>query len=71
MSRGRWLRPGVTSGSGAGGPTVDQETMMQPWPGLDELRTQGRMPWVDGEPLGGNALSSLERDPYEDDGGES
>jgi len=50
---------------------VDQETMMQPWPGLDELRTQGRMPWVDGEPLGGNALSSLERDPYEDDGGES
>jgi len=56
VSGGRWLPPGVTSDSAVGGPTVERENMMT---------------WIDGESFGGDALSSFERDPYEDDGGES
>jgi hypothetical protein len=66
VSRERWLL-GATSDSH----------------GLDELEAQGRMTWIEArhgwaaapddvvEALSRDDFSSLERDPYTDDGGES
>jgi len=49
---------------------VDDENEMQPVHALDELEAQVRMA-IDGEADRDRAFSSLERDPYKDDGGES
>ena len=51
----RWLF-GATSASVSRDPTVDDENEMQPMHALDERD---------------RAFSSVERDPYKDDGGES
>jgi hypothetical protein len=69
MSPARWLL-GATSASVSRDPAVDDENEMQPVHALDELEAQVRMA-IDGEADRDRAFSSLERDPYKDDGGES
>ena len=79
MTLARWLRPGATSDSPCGAPRIGEDKV-QPMHGLNELREQGRMSWIEGEHGWGAApdsvadaykFSGLERDPYSDDGGES
>jgi len=58
--------------------TADRENRMQQRHGLDELRGQGGMDWIEEEkgwvaaacPLTGPSAPSLDRDTYRDDGGE-
>jgi hypothetical protein len=69
MSPAGWLL-GATSASVFQDPTVNDQNEMQPVHALDELEAQGRMT-IDGEADRDRAFSSLERDPYKDDGGES
>jgi hypothetical protein len=65
VSPGRWLRRGVTSDSTIGTPTVDRVNTMQPAGGAARATL---FIAIDGESFNDD---SLERDRYEDDGGES
>ncbi len=59
MSPARWLHSGATSDSVARTPTADDKNKRDAW--LVEP----------GDVVDAYTLSSLERDPYSDDGGES
>ena len=49
MSPGGWLRPGATSDSTFEAPKVAGEKKMALLRGLDTLRAQGRMTWLEAE----------------------
>jgi hypothetical protein len=70
VSFARWLRPGATSGSALGAPTVDGEKKMPLMHGLDELREQGRMTWIEAENGWSAALEdimdALSKDGFEE-----
>jgi len=65
----RWLRPGATSDSAVGAPTVDGEKKV-PLNGLNVLREQGRMTWIEAEHGWSAALEdivdALSKDGFEE-----
>ena len=68
MTLARWLRPGATSDSPCGAPRIEDK--VQPMHGLNELREQGRMSWIEGEHGWGAApedvVDALLRDGFEE-----
>jgi hypothetical protein len=65
----RWLRPGATSDSAVGAPTVDGDKKV-PLNGLNVLREQGRMTWIEAEHGWSAALedivAALSKDGFEE-----